>query len=627
MVREFVVDIETDGIDATKIHCMSIHDGDSITTLTNYADMQIFFGQLNNEDKVIGHNFLRYDLPICERILNVKIPCQVIDSLALSWYLFPNQGKYAGLAYNKHGLADWGERFGIAKPKVEDWENAELCTYIHRCEEDVKINFKLWSIQKSYLNDLYQDKPERLIKYLMFKMSCAALQEDCKWKLDVEKANSFLDKLYKEYNELADVLKANMPKVPKTAKRKRPAKPFKQDGSLSAAGMKWKELCDLNDIDFDSNEEIEVIVKLEEPNPGSVSQVKDWLFSLGWEPKFYDHRRDSASMEDGVPQIKDTSGELCESVKRLSKEHPAVSALEKITTIKHRIGTVEGYLKNMTPSGFLRASVGNFTNTLRFAHRICVNIPSERKLYGLEVRELLTVADNDQNTLCGSDLSSLEDRTKQHFMWRYDPEFVKEMMTPDFDPHLDLALSAGALTQEQVDCYKNGEKTEEITQIRHNYKGGNYACTYGAGAKTLATQLGVTEREAAKIHKAYWKRNWSLRKIREDARTKKCRDSLWLYNPVSKLWYSLRAEKDIFSTLNQGTGTFCFDMWLGFILKERKQLTAQFHDELILECKESEKQVIEQILHTSLEKVNKALNLHRDLDCDIQFGKNYSLIH
>ena len=103
--------------------------------------------------------------------------------------------------------------------------------------------------------------------------------------------------------------------------------------------------------------------------------------------------------------------------------------------------------------------------------------------------------------------------------------------------------------------------------------------------------------------------------------------NLWLLNPVSKLWYSLRKEKDIFSTLNQGTGTYCFDTWLAFILKRRPQLTAQFHDEVILECKESEKEGIEEILHTSLEEVNKLLKLNRDLACDVQFGKNYSQIH
>jgi hypothetical protein len=101
----------------------------------------------------------------------------------------------------------------------------------------------------------------------------------------------------------------------------------------------------------------------------------------------------------------------------------------------------------------------------------------------------------------------------------------------------------------------------------------------------------------------------------------------WLYNPVSKLWYKLRSEKDIFSTLNQGTGVYCFDLWIGFILQERPQLTAQFHDEIILELRQGEEDKIDKILKQSIAKVNKLLKLNRDLDCDVQFGKNYSQIH
>ncbi len=623
-MTDYIVDIETDGIEATKIHCMSIHNGERIRTLTTYADMQVFIATVEKDDRIIGHNFIRYDAPIIERILELKIPCQIVDTLALSWYLYPEHRQHGYKP--KHGLAHWGERFGVPKPVVEDWENACLETYVHRCEEDVKINYKLWRMQSHDLNGLYNNEPERLIKYLMFKMQCAQLQEQCKWKLDVDKANSFLEQLEQEYKELADRLIEAMPEIPIISKRKRPAKPYKKDGTLSKTGEAWEKLCKINNLPLDYGSEIEVITGWKKPNPASTLQVKDWLFSIGWKPKVFEFRRNAANPDEGIPQIKDTTGELCSSIVKLKDEHPSVESLERLTTIKSRISVVKGFLRDADSSGFLRASVGGFTNTLRFTHRVCVNLPSERKLYGLEVRELLTVSDSQGNTLCGSDLSSLEDRTKQHFMWQYDPEFVREMQVHGFDPHLDLALSAGAVTPEQVQAYKDGTD-KSISEIRHAYKGGNYACTYGSGAKTLARQLGCKLHEADKIHKAYWRRNWSLRKIRQDAKTKNYKGGLWLYNPISKLWYSLRAEKDIFSTLNQGSGTYCFDMWLGFILKERKQLTAQFHDEIILEVKESEKEDIQKLLQTSLQKVNNLLKLNRELDCDVQFGKNYSLIH
>jgi DNA polymerase III epsilon subunit-like protein len=608
LLVDFLVDIETDGVNPTKIHCMSIHDGETINTLSEYKDMLIFIASLNKNDRLIGHNFIRYDAPVIERILDTKIPCQLVDTLALSWYLFHD--------YRKHGLEAWGERFGVPKPEVEDWENADLATYIHRCEEDVKINFKLWEAQKKYLEKLYSGEYEHLIKYLTHKMNCTRLQEHSKWKLDVDKAKALLDHLNAEYDKSYQILFDKMPKVPKTAKRKRPAKPYKNDGTLSAHGEKWKELCEINNLPFDTTEWIEVIVGYNDPNPTSMTQIKSLLFDLGWKPDAFYFNKNN----EKLPLVKFKDGTLSLSVQTLVKEHPYLCELETMTVVKSRIAVVNNLINACDEDGYVQAQVRGFTNTLRFRHAVCVNIPSARKLYGKEIRELFT--SREGNVLCGSDMSSLEDRTKQHYMWHFDPDYVKEMMTDDFDPHLDLALSAGAVTPEQVQAYKDGTD-KSISDIRHNYKGGNYACTYGCGVTTLARQLGIRENDANKIYKAYWKRNWSIKEISKAVKVK----GNWLYNPVSRLWYSLRSEKDIFSTLNQGTGVYCFDLWIGFILQQRPQLTAQFHDEIILEIKEGEEQKTEKLLKDSIDKVNNLLKLNRNLDCDVQFGKTYCNIH
>ena len=603
---DFLVDIETNGIEATVIHCVSIHNGDRIQTLTEAHKMASFITNLSKDDRLIGHNFIRYDAPTLERLLKVKIPCQIVDTLALSWYLTPEM--------SRHGLAQWGERLGIAKPTVDDWENADLAVYVERCEEDVKINYDLWTRQKAMLESIYSGDYSNLIRYLAHKMNCARLQEESRWKLDVDAANTLLQQLETEYQVAYESLGQVMPQVPKIAKRKRPAKPFKQDGSLSASGLKWQALCEERGLDLTHDEVIEVQVGTSEPNPSSTPQLKDWLHHLGWKPKTFkykDNRR--------IEQIKTADGDLCSSIEKLVEQVPSLQHLASMTVVKHRIGLVQGLLKAQR-DGYVKAEIQGLTNTLRFKHSVCVNIPSARKPYGMEIRALLT--SETGNVLCGSDMSSLEDRTKQHYMWQFDPEYVTAMTTEGFDPHLDLALSAGAVTQEQVDAYKDGSD-KSISTIRHNYKGGNYACTYGAGVATLSRQLGISEAEATNIHKAYWKRNWSLKSISKSVKVK----GDWLFNPVSKMWYKLRSEKDIFSTLNQGTGVYCFDLWIGFILQSRKQLTAQFHDEIILNVEEGEEEKVEQLLNESMARVNSLLKLNRELDCDIQFGKNYCKIH
>jgi DNA polymerase I-like protein with 3'-5' exonuclease and polymerase domains len=295
-----------------------------------------------------------------------------------------------------------------------------------------------------------------------------------------------------------------------------------------------------------------------------------------------------------------------------------------MAVVKHRIGLVKGLLKN-EQDGFVVAAIQGLTNTLRFKHAVCVNLPSARKPYGLDIRGLLKAREGYE--LCGSDMASLEDRVKQHYMWEHDPEYVKEMSTEGFDPHLDLALSAGAITKQQMQYYKDGNKTDAISLLRYNYKGGNYALQYGAGIKTLAKQLGITIKEAKVISEAYWKRNWSVKAIADSMVTKVVEGDTWQYNPVSKLWYSLRSDKDRFSTLCQGTGTYLFDCWVGFILKERQQLTANFHDEIILEVKKGNRDRCKILLEKAIHQVNNLLKLNRSLEVDIQFGNNYSEIH
>ena len=171
------------------------------------------------------------------------------------------------------------------------------------------------------------------------------------------------------------------------------------------------------------------------------------------------------------------------------------------------------------------------------------------------------------------------------------------------------------------------ELVAKIGVIRHTYKQANYSCVYGAGGATVARAAGISEREGNALVEAYWKRNWSVKAIAEDQLVKVCRRQKWLYNPVSRLWYSLRAEKDRFSTLNQGTGVWCFDTWVKYQRQKGLPQVGQFHDETINLVKEKNKGKAEDVLRWAIDQTNKELKLNRELDIDIQFGYNYSQIH
>ena len=188
-MKEIVFDIECNGINPDTIHCI-IANGEEVD--------KTFFENLSSDSVLIGHNVVRYDIPVLERLLGIKIKAQLIDTLSLSWYLYPH--------LVRHGLEQWGERLGIAKPTITDWDNLTKEEYVHRCKEDVKINTKLWDTMKSKLSKIYEGDYQPLVKYLSFKMKVARLQEVSKWKLDVDKAEKLLVDLEQKDKEAIDEL-------------------------------------------------------------------------------------------------------------------------------------------------------------------------------------------------------------------------------------------------------------------------------------------------------------------------------------------------------------------------------------------------------------------------------------
>ena len=412
-----------------------------------------------------------------------------------------------------------------------------------------------------------------------------------------------------------------MPKVISYAVRNRPKVYHKQDGSLSANGAKWEQLCKDHKVPT-STQSLKVKVGEERANPSSVSQVKEWLLMLGWEPRTFKFMREADGSTRKLEQIR-KDGELCSSVRELVEQEPAISLLDGLTVLSHRIGVIKGLLDSEN-DGYVQASVAGLTNTFRFRHaRPCVNLPSVDRQYGKEIRECLTAPEG--YVLCGADMTSLEDTTKRHYMKPLDPDYVEEMSKDGFDPHLDLAKHAGVVTQEDIDKHNSGERS--LKALRKNYKVVNYSATYGVGKQTLARNTGMSQSEAQTLLDAFWSRNWSVEEVSKDATVRNLFGSDWLYNPVSGFWHSLRSDKDRFSTLNQSTGVYCFDSWVmycrGFMLKT----IGQFHDEVIVLTKEGEEENTKSKMQAAIDLLNDELQLNVPLGIDVQFGKTYADVH
>lgn len=702
-----VADLEADGLldTVSKIHVMSLQmEGKDITSLdTSEGCKRIkscFQWHLDNDIPMVIHNGIGYDVPMVEKVLGLDLSnLMVIDSLALSWYLNTSR--------NVHGLASFHADYGIEKPPIDDWENLTYEEYKHRCQEDVKINKALWEDLKGRLIELYtlaqekinsgdvggkrldrneeiyldqfvgssvEEAINRLLTFLMFKMDCARLQEATGWEVDVDLLEGSIEQLTKEGEEAKAELESVMPKVPKYADRKKPAKPFLKTGELSASGKAWEEIKTLvsksvqddfgNPMVKPSTKDgvVKLLVGYDEPNGNSPDQIKAFLYSKNWCPQTFKYEKDEEAFnawitkkpkegaarwewtawkearpeERAIPQITvagEEGKELCPSLEELAEEVPEIRVYAKYCVLKHRLGVLKGFKRDMR-NGKLKARINGFTNTLRVQHAEIVNLAGVDKPYGKIVRGVLIAGDG--KVAAGSDLSSLEDRTKHHFMLPHDPEYVATMQEDDFDPHILMALTAKMITQKEFDDFKQGNKSANAKAARKKGKTTNYASVYNAGAAKIAQAAGVSLEEGKTLHEAYWKLNWAVKAIAEEqVVVVDGKGGKWLVNPINGFCYALRKESDRFSTLAQGTGSFFFDMWVDNILQMmckkwgRKTLTASFHDENVLVIKDLPKfrEEISGIIYEAIEAVNSKYKLRRKLGCETQFGQRYSEIH
>ena len=84
-----IFDVESNGLldDATKIHCLSFVDtkaeapyDDTVITYHDYDDMRTL---LKSATHLAGHNIIRYDIPLLEKILDIKIDARLYDTLSM----------------------------------------------------------------------------------------------------------------------------------------------------------------------------------------------------------------------------------------------------------------------------------------------------------------------------------------------------------------------------------------------------------------------------------------------------------------------------------------------------------------------------------------------------------------
>lgn len=453
----------------------------------------------NPKNIIVGHYFIPFDAPALEKMLDFKIKATIIDTLAISWYLYNTE--------NKHGLEYWGEQVGYPKVEVKKNEWKGIGQWKHdiienfgsgvpeyngdpylnlvgvegakelyeivvrekiafellmktRCETDVEINIKIWEKFLGYLRELYGSdvSAERIVNYLNFIMQCYREQERQKIQVDIPRVNESLAH-FEELKEVKmDALKLAMPKVPVVATKKKPAKLFTVKGEMTSAHVKWLEFLIDCKLPEDTEGPIDYIKGYNEPNPNSVKQKKEWLDSYGWKPETFTYVADKEDpmKKRKVPQILTADKDLCPSVLRLKDKIPAVEQLEGISILTHRIGIFKGLLKNSDSNGFVVQGLRQLANSLRWQHSVVVNFPRVTGKGDISdgkwVRECLIAGKGYK--FVQSDLSGIESRTSDHYTFHLNPDLIKETSEEFFDPHTKIAVVSNLMTVDEEIWFK-----------------------------------------------------------------------------------------------------------------------------------------------------------------------------
>ena len=131
---QVVLDIETDGFNPSKIHCIVVKNIDTnLVTVFDPDHLYSFNSWSKNVDKFIMHNGLSFDAPILNRLLGTNIkPDRIIDTLILSQLFNPLRDK-------GHSLKAWGEKLNMLK----GGEGVNFLIYnqamLDYCKQDVEI--------------------------------------------------------------------------------------------------------------------------------------------------------------------------------------------------------------------------------------------------------------------------------------------------------------------------------------------------------------------------------------------------------------------------------------------------------------------------------------------------------
>lgn len=468
----FAVDIETDDLDAKKVWVMcweNIRNKEK-GICTSYDEIRNFF--LDNRDAIyVGHNFLKFDAPVLNRLCGTRIPVsRIVDTLVLSTLYNPS-------IPDGHSLDAWGERLGNPKIVFNDWSHLseEMVRY---CQQDVAVTA-----------DLYRRLSRVLLKCGFSEKTCEIQhkitsilkkQQENGFYFDGPRAMTFYQHLRRREDEIKDQVYEVFPPE-EVLIRDRGSRV--QSGGYCVQYQRDSERYRIEEYDGGTRYRAFESVPF---NLGSPTQRVAKLVELGWE-----NLPDEVT-KGGSPKPFD-KGDLVPSLKAFLEENPIpqIELIARWMAINGRANMVNTWLENWNEDDSCIHGKLFVADTLRFRHQApnTANIPAVRSTkdrgillgedgyYTYEARDLWTARPG--RVLVGTDAAGLELRMLAHYLNR--PDFTKQVV--EGDPHQYNADTVGV--------------------SRPNAKTLLYAIMYGAQGPKVAKTIKVSVKDGVRIRQEF----------------------------------------------------------------------------------------------------------------------------
>lgn len=563
----YVFDIETNGFLhlCDKVHCVVLKDIDTGEILT--LDNETAVKKLEEAKLIIGHNIIKFDIPVLEKLYSATFRGKIFDTLVGTRLVFADikesdfsKKDFPKDCIGKHSLKAWGNRIGEYKEQIEtDWQTftPEMLEY---CKQDTEVTYKLYKVleEKGYSQEAMDLEHE--VASLIFK------QEQHGFTFDREKAEALSVKLKARQAELAEELQDVF-------------KPIVTERWSTKTGKKLKD-------------QVTVF------NPSSRHHVAQRLKDkYGWDAQEF--------TSDGKAKLDDNI---------LSKlPYPEAKILCEHFLLTKRIAQIsngsQAWLKHERNGKIHGTCNTNSCVTSRASHSFpnLGQVPSTSAPFGNECRELFTVPEGKR--LVGIDVSSLEVMMLCHFMSKFDNgEYTKVALEGDI--HTETQKLAGLDSRDLAKRFY-------------------YCFLYGGSVKKIAEVINKPFKEAGKIKKRFLNNLPALHKLIEGVQSAAERGYLnGLDKRQIKVRNSYSALNTL---LQSAGAILCKRWLVEFNKEIKKFKNAQqvvwVHDEIQVECEEQDAEDIGKIAVECIKRAGEHFQLRVPLTGEYKISTNWSGTH